>query len=447
MIICISVIAFYLSYRLFKVAAGTMELMKINMISSMYYANILIPYFLSSIFIYSDWDNHYLINKIDDNSDAIKIAYYVLMYTVVALPLGMIIANKIFKVKPKIFYLEFINKPITYLNSPKDSYHKLFLNLTVVLCFMSIAYVFITIGSIPFLNISGKTSEQLLFIRNEVGRGFTGIALIKDLFALILTPILTYTFYVNYKVSNNRKQLIMFIIMFLTCTLTLTYNFAKAPLILFLLNFLFLKVLINGQLSKGVFVLGGLLVGCVVVGNYILLSELSIDQLTGFTKGPMGRVFFTQSAGLYLTFDAFPKYHDFIGLESMSNFFSSNILGTEKIDRSGELLQGIYNKSQTKLGLTGVINSLFVAEAYANFGYFGVVLAPIYVGFLTQFFFIKLFAQKKTPFILAIITYFSLRSIINGGVNDYIYNPLYVSLITVIAGIIYLSKYYRFKSR
>lgn len=446
MIIIISVIAFYLSFRLFKVAAGTMDLTKINMISSMYYANILIPYFLSSIFIYYNLDNHYLINKIDDNSNSLKIAYYVLIYTIIALPLGMILANIIFKVNPKVFYLEFINRPITFLNSPKDAHHKFFLNLSVLVCFIAIAYVFLTIGSIPFLNISGMTTNELLFIRKEVGRGFTGIALIKDLFALILTPILTYTFYINYKISNNKKQLIMFIIMFMTCVLTLTYNFAKAPLIIFLINFLFLKVLIDGQVPKKIFIFGGLFICGLIIVNYLLLTKLSIDQLTGFTNGPMGRVFFTQSAGFYLTFDAFPKYHDFIGLESMSDFFSSNILGTEKLARSGEQLQSIYNKSAYKAGLTGTINSLFVAEAYANFGFFGVLFAPIYVGFLTQFFFIKLFSQKKIPIIIAIITFFSFRSLINGGFNDYLYNPLYVSLITVIAILLFLSKKFRFNS-
>ena len=73
--------------------------------------------------------------------------------------------------------------------------------------------------------------------------------------------------------------------------------------------------------------------------------------------------------------------------------------------------------------------------AWANFGICGVIVAPLYVGFLIQsldLFFLK---SKKTPFLLALFVSFSIKGSITGGFNSYFYNINLFFLLFVFLGV------------
>ena len=85
-------------------------------------------------------------------------------------------------------------------------------------------------------------------------------------------------------------------------------------------------------------------------------------------------------------------------------------------------------------GLVGVMNTHFIGEAWANWGYFGLFLSPIWVGSIIQIIIILLFRMTKTPINLALITFFTiyLGMNITGGFIAYIYNAKIISLIVII---------------
>lgn len=439
MYVLISILCFYISYRLFKVASGDMSLSKLNMISTVYYFHLLLPYFLSSILIVYNLDNHYLIDKLSNQSSRI-VGYCVVNYTVVFLPIGMLITNKIWGANPKYLFSNYCNKSLTSYFSLRDSYIRYPLYLLSLISIASVAYTFITIGTIPLTSVfSGRSTLFLSILRNEVGREFAGVALIKDLFAITFTPIMSYTAYAYYKKTGLFSDHLWFIVMFLFSILILTYNLAKAPVIFYLLGFMFFNILMNKEISRRtLLVIFGSII-FLLITMYILLFSGDINFFN-IASGPLGRVFFTQSAGLYLTIDSFPNFHGFLGFNSFSNLLSI-LMGEQHLERSARLLQDIYNHSSFLDGSAGVMNSLFVAEAYANFGILGVFLSPIYVGFVIQNFYIILLKLKKTPLFIAIFTYFSLRSIVNGGFNDFIYNPLMSILIIITIAIVLFSAF------
>ena len=83
-----------------------------------------------------------------------------------------------------------------------------------------------------------------------------------------------------------------------------------------------------------------------------------------------------------------------------------------------------FNPSAVEEGTAGVMNALFVGEAYANWGLIGVAAAPFVVAFPFSLALGLLLRLRKSPasmtLYLALFIFFT--GSIQGGFVDYIYN-------------------------
>jgi hypothetical protein len=120
--------------------------------------------------------------------------------------------------------------------------------------------------------------------------------------------------------------------------------------------------------------------------------------------------------------------YDHLGFSTISNFIN-DVLDIQSNERSARLIMMQENPKAVKAGVAGVMNSLFVGEAWANFGLLGVLIAPFYVGMVIQALFMFFLTMPKTPLLLGLFTYFSYRGSVTGGFNDYIYNAGYVVIV------------------
>ena len=107
----------------------------------------------------------------------------------------------------------------------------------------------------------------------------------------------------------------------------------------------------------------------------------------------------------------------------------------------------IYNPRGVAAGEAGVMNAMFIGEAYANWGWLGVVIAPFVVAIPLAFAFALLLRQPKTP--LSIVLYLALfaaaTNSLQGGFVDYIYNINFV--IFIILAVIIVSLVHRGRIR
>ena len=145
----------------------------------------------------------------------------------------------------------------------------------------------------------------------------------------------------------------------------------------------------------------------------------------------------SQSAGLFLSIDLFPAYAPHIGFTSISNLLNS-IFDIETSNRSASILSENYNTYKYNLNITGVINSFFIAEAWANFGLIGVILSPFYVGFIIQTLYMIFLKLPKTPLLIGIFVYFTYQSGINGGINGYLYSVRIFAIFLIFFGIYFV---------
>ena len=106
-------------------------------------------------------------------------------------------------------------------------------------------------------------------------------------------------------------------------------------------------------------------------GNFFSLST-----------GPMARIIMGQASTLFLHFQTFPDQIDFLNGHSFPPF-TKILFGEGEYDvRSGRSVMELYNPTAVENGTAGVMSTAFIGEAYANFGYTGLIIAPIIVGLI-----------------------------------------------------------------
>ena len=104
--------------------------------------------------------------------------------------------------------------------------------------------------------------------------------------------------------------------------------------------------------------------------------------------------------------------------------------------RSGRVVMSIYNAAGVEANTAGVMNTIFVGEAYANYGFIGVIVAPIVFGVIIGLFAYLLPCLKKSPTSILLYVQMTLRfvTIVEGGFVDIFYSAstIFVILIVII---------------
>lgn len=419
----ISALVLGVSFMMFRNVAGSMSLGNLNMISYTFYLYIFLMSFVGSILIVNNLDNHYIINKIKFEQTRFT-AWWMICYMIIALPAGMMVSKLFFPIKSSSrSLLDYFSRPIVSLISPRDTFLRYFLYGLSALSILAAIYTWYSMRHVPLVSLlSGQTGEALSRQRSESSLAFGGIEYIRNIFGLTMGPLLSYIAYAYYKMTKSRGDQLWFSTLFITSMVLLLSDLQKSPVILYLIGFLMMIIFIRGGVRIGRVVFFGLVALFLLVILYFSLSDtVTIDEMLSLNTGIVGRVFLTSVAGFYHSLEIFPNSVDFLGFSTISNFLS-DFLGIEHNERAGRIIMEHVFPNQTYSGTTGVMNAIFISEAWANFGFMGVLLSPVYVGFVIGFLYNLFLVLPKTPVFLALYGFYSYKSTIIGGVNDYLYN-------------------------
>jgi len=249
-------------------------------------------------------------------------------------------------------------------------------------------------------------------------------------------PLLSYVWIFYFLKTRARLDKMMALVSVFFSASILYYDFSKAPLLWYILSFLFVYFYAFGEINKRfIFII----LSFVVV---LLVAMYGFSEGRGsffsYNSGPLGRVVLGQAAGFYLMLDIFPHQHGFIGFSSISSFLS-DLFEIEYVERAARITMADFNPRGLEEGTVGVMNSIFIAEAWANFGLVGVLVSPIWVGFLIQTLYLLFIRSRKTPLHLAAFVSFSLGGSVTGGINDYIYNGGFFLFSIIVMMIMFLA--------
>ena len=423
MFIVISLVVLAISALLFTRVAGSLAPTKINMISWIFYFELVAHSFIASILVINGWDNHYIINGVQP--EARFFGWLAVQYTMISMPLGMLLAVYLSgRTDNRLVFQRYISAPIDHSLSRRDSFIRLPLYALSTISLLAVLYTFYSLGEIPLWSaIAGGDALSLAMARVDASLGFSGNVYVRNILGITLTPILAYVSFAYLKQTGSLRDHIWFYTMLVASFFILTYDLSKAPIVIFALGFLFFRVLTGGGVSRLVLYWFGVFALLMLVVSYWLVGKVTDPAvLFSYNSGILGRIFLSQAAGTYYAFEHFPASREFLGFSSLSSLIAE-VIGSPASERAARIMMMIFNPAGVEEGSVAVMNSLFIAEAWANFGLIGVLIAPIYVGVFIQALFLFFLRSKKTPVLLGVLAYLSLRLPVTGGFNDFIYAP------------------------
>lgn len=308
--------------------------------------------------------------------------------------------------------------------------------LLLLVSIFSCVYVISRLGSIPLLEVFQNDLDKSERFSSKFG--FTGSHLIRNIFFIKLSSFLTLSLYA-YKINNLGGKLIINLFFYTSLLVTfigVTLYGSKAPIVIFIMAMYFVYSY-SKNVSKYLPIIFFSIIFLITFGLFFIINKNT--ELTLYS-GILSRIFVVPILGHALSLQLFPEYFDFINganIGFFADFYGSNI-------RSSYLIMSYINPEGVENQTSGVVSSLFSAEAYAHFGYPGLLISPILVAFIfstIQTLIIKIsIFRYKTPENIALLSYITFYMPFMGGFNDFIWN---ISLIFIlfIASAIRIFKY------
>lgn len=396
---------------------------RLNPITLPIYMNFILFGFIGMFFISIGLTDHYILNNIkQQNIFPLGIKAFSLM--LIMFVIGMTISSFLLKFNSKEEVPRYIKKEIVTLFSRNDLGIYLTVCILTFISFVVIIYTFISIKTFPLFDVLFGTSEiGAQRLRIIVSREFSGITIIRNLLGITMTPLLSYIAFSYYKLTKDKKWKNLFLLLFLMSLIIITYDLSKAPILIYILGIMVIFTIHNGKIKFNRLVIYFIIIILLILSMYMIIFNTSFDDLTNINTGPVGRIVYGQISALFLTFEVFPYEIAFLKGESLPSFLGGNSL------RSSEIIMSIYGQHGVKDGTAGVMNTVFIGEAYANFGWLGVIIGSIYVGILIQLLLIIFLRIRKTPLNIAFFTFFAIKIPLSGGFVDFFYNPLLLFLL------------------
>lgn len=437
-----------LSFLLFRKVGGSMSLLTPNLISLTFYYSLLLSSFFGALFIALNIDDHYMVHLLSDDMYR-YMGFYIICFIMVFMPLTMLLVSKIFGFDAHREFKSYIEAPVYREDNGKQLFW-LYVGFTL-LALGATGYTILKLKSgIPLLALLKGNSSELGALRISAARGFGGSTIIRNIFGVALAPILSMITFVYFYQRKELRWFILFVITTGCAVFMQVYDLAKGPILFYMLMVLllliYLRIIKLNAFKLFVIGIGG---AVLLVAMYVVIMGVrDPDQFLSFNRGPLGRLMLSQIAPFYLHLDLFTNRLDLLNGKSLP----SSIVGLYGIEpvRSGRLAMEVFFSSRVEEGTAGVLNTLFAGEAYANFGYAGILAGTIYIGLYIQIIYMLFVRMPKTPLFLCLFIYFTVnipRTVI-GGFADFLWNPLWLAILFILLAPYTLLKLYRiFRTR
>ncbi|WP_100374074.1 O-antigen polymerase [Bacillus sp. FJAT-45037] len=434
-----------LSIFLFRKASGSLSLLKPNMLSIVFYYSLFITCFIGALLIVLNVDQHYMIARIRDDGVR-EIGYWLIILIMILLPATMVAVASILGFDAKKELNGYLKKPVIFEES--KSQHVLFIVFSAVslIGVSAVLYTFLMLNQIPLIGLlTGATSTELAQMRIDSSRNFGGNVLIRNILAINLVPLLSIIAYVYGTFTKDPKWRIWFVVLFFSSILINVYNLAKAPIFFYFLMLLLTALYIGHIRLSARRIFAMLSVGVIgIIIMYVFIQDVrDLNQFLSYNSGPIGRLILAQIAPFFLHLDLFGQFVPYLNGASLPSSMLS-LYDVEHV-RSARLTLEYYFPNRVEDGTGGVLNTIYAAEAYANFRYAGVILGTIYIGLLLQLMYMIFLRLPKHPIYIALFIFFTInipRTLV-GGFTDFLYNPLWIAVTVLTIGILIVKRVYQ----
>ncbi|MBD7943069.1 oligosaccharide repeat unit polymerase [Psychrobacillus sp. AK 1817] len=432
------------STYLFKKVSGSLSLVKPNMISIVYYYSFLISSYIGGLLIALGIDDYYMIKRMDHEEYRI-IGFILLTLLMILFPLTQLVVGRILGFNAELEFNKYLQEPVrTSVDKNKRIFRLAFGALSAI-SVLAVAYTLLKTANVPLLELLKGNTSELAKLRIDASRGFSGIDVyIRNIFGIALTPVLSIVAFVYMTKSRALYWKVVFFTLFISSILISTYDLAKSPIFFYLIMLLLAgvytqKLKLNWKRISGYIIAGSAL----LIVMYVAIQGVTeLESFLAYNSGPIGRILLAQISPFFLHLDTFS--HSLSPLEAKGlPSFIAGIFDIEQVRSARMVMENVFPENIDK-GTGGVLNTIFLGEAFASYGYLGVIVAIIYIAAVIQVLYIIFLRLPKTPVVIALFVYFTInipRTLV-GGVADFFFNPIWIIMTVVLGGLFILEQYF-----
>ncbi len=414
------------------------------MISIVYYYSFLISSYIGGLLIALGIDDYYMIKRMDHEEYRI-IGFILLTLLMILFPLTQLVVGRILGFNAELEFNKYLQEPVrTSVDKNKRIFRLAFGALSAI-SVLAVAYTLLKTANVPLLELLKGNTSELAKLRIDASRGFSGIDVyIRNIFGIALTPVLSIVAFVYMTKSRALYWKVVFFTLFISSILISTYDLAKSPIFFYLIMLLLAgvytqKLKLNWKRISGYIIAGSAL----LIVMYVAIQGVTeLESFLAYNSGPIGRILLAQISPFFLHLDTFS--HSLSPLEAKGlPSFIAGIFDIEQVRSARMVMENVFPENIDK-GTGGVLNTIFLGEAFASYGYLGVIVAIIYIAAVIQVLYIIFLRLPKTPVVIALFVYFTInipRTLV-GGVADFFFNPIWIIMTVVLGGLFILEQYF-----
>jgi hypothetical protein len=308
----------------------------------------------------------------------------------------------------------------------------------IMLAIGALLYTWRHLPEVPLLSVvRGQRDPTALAIARTTSRlpiserPFFVSALEMFIVFLQMIALAAYCYWQRWRRTSD---LAFFAVALVVTVLSLTYNISKAPLMYFLTGMMIAIVATRGSVSRWVLgAIGG--VGLMIaIAMYVLyrnaLAEGEIGLASVAYNLIAGRLATGQLLSFFVALDIFPRVQPHLWFSSTGRLIHE-VLGLPFAQDYGLQLMAYIDPDGVRDGTAGHATSIFLGEAWANFGWLGLTLFPPLVGFLIQSVHMWFVRARKTPLHVGLYAYMAFTFTLTSGVQMFYYPAWLVQVLMV----------------
>jgi oligosaccharide repeat unit polymerase len=288
--------------------------------------------------------------------------------------------------------------------------------------------------------------QELVIDRSSMGNNFLGKYHWYSVVMHDLANVITFSFFAAYLLAKEKIHLMLFTFSFLVSSFTALMAVEKAPFAWLLIGIFIVYVAVRG---RGFYPIKKVIIFFLVIVSTLVLAYMYFMGSSGVSTA-LSSVFSRAFAGsimpAYYYLDFFPTHHDFLYGTTFPN--PGGILPHQPFSLAKEIMNWAH-PSVIASGITGSMPTVFWGEAYANFGYAGLIFIPFSVGFLVYV--VDIFVSKiaDTPLKIGfyVWTILHYKSLSITGFSGFIIDFYMVIILFMVLGVLALSNNFRIKIR
>lgn len=383
-----------------------------------------------SVFVIPRWaEEHWAFRFVMNHEKSLEMGFIGILIAISLFPIGIILADKLTRTSSKDFQSFMAKK----LSNHSISFPLIIYFLFSVTTVIYLTFIIYKIGYIP-QKFFFSSSEKIAEIRGLMTHHFPGNQYLKNLFGLQFLPLLSYSTLVHFFKSKKPLYLAFFVLFSIGSLFFTTLNLSKAGFIFYFMGFPFLLSYYKGYLPVKIILAGGLSFLAFLLLGFI--NEHNVFNSFVFNVF-LKRLLLVQSAGVYLSFDLFPDSFAFLDFSSLGKV-SSYFYQFPSVS-SQRLIMEYVNPVGVESGTAGYMVSLFIGEAWSNWGWSGVILSSLGVPLFTKTCLNLITKLDKTPEVVACVAFFSFKFLYSQGIN-HIFFPRILFIPTLFLFIFFFPK-------